>query len=99
MKVIVATAQTMEMGEELSYTLGVFTSLDVFEKWLHENYIVDKITGNDNVGLPSISHYIYDKNCVTDGSGDYYHVYVEDVEEHKCIDVGQYVKLEEFEVI
>lgn len=100
MKVIIATANTKEPWEDWSHQLGVFASVDVFEKWLRENFIVDAKVKN-TLKDKFLTYHIFNKNSITDGSsgGDYYEVYIEDGEECKYIDVGEFVKLQEFEVI
>lgn len=98
MKVIIATAHTMEQWENWSSTLGVFSSIDGFEKWLSENFlVVDVHVIEDGFN----TYYIHDKEAKTDNGGEtYYTEYeCEDGEVYQELDVGDFVKLEEFEVV
>lgn len=98
MKVIVATSHTMESYENLSEPVGVFTTVDDFEDWLSENFLVVDVV--DFTGNKFNTYYIHSKEAKTDDGGKtYYTEYEDDGEVYQERDVGDFVKLGEFEIV
>ena len=97
MKVIVATANTMENWENYPYTLGVFSSKTSFKDWLYSNFVVDRVDKKSDI------YFIFYKGSIKveseDGTYSYFYEVEDDGEVCYELETGQYVKLEEIEVI